>query len=114
METDEARTRLEALLAGIDGSTEVLEGENAMDFTELSSFDQHPADSGSIVADAQRQNAVLLAIGEQREQVLAALARIEDGTYGRCIVCGRVLPAERLDARPEAARCLEDQEKFEA
>ncbi|MDQ1701239.1 MAG: DnaK suppressor protein [Frankiaceae bacterium] len=113
MKTQDARARLEGLLAEIDGSTQVLEGENAMDFTELSSFDQHPADSGTIVADAQRQDAILHAIGDQREQVLAALARLEAGTYGTCVVCGKQLPDERLEARPEAARCVEDQAKFE-
>lgn len=114
MKTDEARTRLEAILAEIDGSTQVLEGENAMDFTELSAFDQHPADSGTIVADAQRQDAILHAIGDQRTQVVDALARLDAGTYGTCVDCGKQLPAERLDARPEAARCVEDQAKSEA
>jgi RNA polymerase-binding transcription factor DksA len=106
---EEARTRLQALLSELDGSTEVLEGENAGDFTELSSFDQHPADSGSIVADAQRQEAILHVISGQRTQVLAALARIEAGTYGTCVDCGRPIPDERLEARPEADRCVEDQ-----
>jgi DnaK suppressor protein len=114
VKTDDARARLEVLLADIDGSAKVLEGENAMDFTELSSFDQHPADSGSIVADAQRQDAILHAISDQRDQVIEALARIDAGTYGRCVVCGKQLPDERLEARPEAARCIEDQAKSEA
>ncbi|MCU1676846.1 MAG: transcriptional regulator, TraR/DksA family [Frankiales bacterium] len=114
MKTDDARARLEILLAEIDGSTQVLEGENAGDFTELSSFDQHPADSGTIVADAQRQDAILHAIGDQRTQVIAALARIANGTFGKCVDCGKDLPEERLEARPEAARCVEDQARFEA
>jgi RNA polymerase-binding transcription factor len=44
-------------------------------------------------------------------QVRDALKRIEDGTYGRCIVCGRQIEAARLEAVPWAAYCLEDQEK---
>ena len=114
MNTDDARARLEVLLAEIDGSAKVLEGENAMDLTELSSFDQHPADSGSIVADAQRQDAILHLIGDQRSQVVDALARIEAGTFGACVDCGKQLLDERLEARPEASRCIEDQAKFEA
>ena len=46
-------------------------------------------------------------------QVRDALKRIEDGTYGRCIVCGRQIEAARLEAVPWAAYCLEDQEKQE-
>jgi DnaK suppressor protein len=40
-----------------------------------------------------------------------ALKRIEDGTYGKCIVCGRQIEPARLEAVPWAAYCLEDQEK---
>ena len=44
-------------------------------------------------------------------QVRDALVRIEDGTYGKCIACGRQIEAARLEAVPWAAYCLEDQEK---
>ena len=111
MNTDDARSRLEELLAELDGSVVVLEGENASDFTELSSFDQHPADSGTIVADAQRQDAIISVMTDQREQVKAALARIEAGTYGTCVDCGETMSDERLDARPEAERCVACQTK---
>lgn len=40
-----------------------------------------------------------------------ALHRIEDGTYGKCIACGRPIEAARLEAIPWAAYCLEDQKK---
>ncbi len=43
----------------------------------------------------------------------AALERIKAGTYGRCIDCGADIPAARLHAAPEAARCLACQEKVE-
>lgn len=36
----------------------------------------------------------------------AALARMEDGSYGECIVCGGAIGYERLSAQPGAARCL--------
>jgi len=46
-------------------------------------------------------------------QVQDALRRIEDGTYGKCIACGRPIEAARLEAIPWAQYCLEDQEKQE-
>jgi DnaK suppressor protein len=46
-------------------------------------------------------------------QVQDALRRIEDGAYGKCIVCGRPIEAARLEAIPWAPYCLEDQEKQE-
>jgi DnaK suppressor protein len=42
-----------------------------------------------------------------------ALHRIEDGTYGKCIACGRQIEAARLEAIPWAPYCLEGQEKQE-
>lgn len=47
------------------------------------------------------------------QQVRAALQRIEDGTYGRCIDCGREIDAARLDAVPWTPYCREDQEKHD-
>jgi len=43
--------------------------------------------------------------------VQVASQRIEDGAYGRCIVCGRQIEAARLEASPWASTCLEDQER---
>lgn len=39
--------------------------------------------------------------------VKRALGRIEDGTYGECVHCGREIAAARLEARPEAALCID-------
>ena len=42
-----------------------------------------------------------------------ALARIEDGTYGECVRCGSDIAPARLDARPEAALCIDCARKAE-
>lgn len=47
------------------------------------------------------------------EQVQDALRRIEDGSYGKCIVCGREIEPARLEAIPWTPYCLEDQEKLD-
>jgi DnaK suppressor protein len=39
--------------------------------------------------------------------VKRALGRIEDGTYGECVRCGSAISPARLDARPEAALCID-------
>jgi DnaK suppressor protein len=38
--------------------------------------------------------------------ILAALERIENGTYGTCSNCGEAIGEARLKAMPEAMRCL--------
>jgi RNA polymerase-binding transcription factor DksA len=40
------------------------------------------------------------------EEVQRARQRVAEGTYGRCEVCGEPLPAERLEVRPWAVRCV--------
>ncbi len=108
-----ARERLEAMLSDLASSAEVLSRENAGDSGELSTVDQHPADSATNLADADREEAALEVVRTQREQVAAALGRIDAGTYGKCVACGQALPDERLEARPEAARCVVCQQKAE-
>jgi RNA polymerase-binding transcription factor DksA len=40
------------------------------------------------------------------EEIDAALARLDAGTYGRCVSCGSVIPVQRLEFRPFAAGCV--------
>jgi DnaK suppressor protein len=47
------------------------------------------------------------------QQVRAALQRIDDGTYGYCIDCGRAIGEARLEALPWTPYCREDQEKHD-
>ena len=49
----------------------------------------------------------------RRQQVLAALAALDAGTYGLCRSCkGPIAPA-RLEALPEVPFCVDCQERFE-
>ena len=41
----------------------------------------------------------------QLEQIVAALRRLEDGTYGACNCCGGPIPVERLMVFPETLAC---------
>jgi DnaK suppressor protein len=38
--------------------------------------------------------------------VLAALYRIDTGTYGSCTDCGNPVPLERLEVLPQVGQCL--------
>ncbi len=43
----------------------------------------------------------------------AANQRLDDGSYGICVECDDPIPAQRLDAYPEAVRCAQCQTRFE-
>lgn len=42
---------------------------------------------------------------KQLSQVMAALRRLADGSYGTCVRCRGAISSARLDAVPEAALC---------
>lgn len=114
MDLQDVRAQLEQMLRELDSATSTLEAEGAGDSEELSHFDQHPADTATELSDADREVALIEAADDQRTQVVAALKRLDDGSYGRCVDCGKEIPPARLEVRPEAARCVEDQAKHEA
>jgi RNA polymerase-binding protein DksA len=41
------------------------------------------------------------------DQILAALARMEEGSYGICASCGVDIPPARLQAVPYATECID-------
>jgi RNA polymerase-binding protein DksA len=42
---------------------------------------------------------------EEMEDVVAALHRLDQGTYGDCLACGEPIPLQRLLVQPAASRC---------
>ncbi len=49
-------------------------------------------------------------LNERRDEVIAALHRIEQGTYGICKKCGKPIDAARLEANPAAEFDIEHAE----
>jgi DnaK suppressor protein len=106
VETTVARKRLEVMLDELDRSIAILQGERA-----VPDGPQDSADAGTSLSEADRAEALLSSARAQRDQALAALARIDEGRYGQCLDCGQQIPEERLDARPDAERCVSCQAK---
>jgi DnaK suppressor protein len=110
MEITVARKRLEEMRDDLDRSIAILAGEHPGP-PAGAGYPQDPADAGSALTDTERTEAVLVSARGQRDEVLAALVRIEEHTYGRCADCGSEIPPGRLEARPDAARCVNCQAK---
>jgi len=72
----------------------------------LSDVPLHLGDLGS----HEFEEAVTLGLVENEEQIIAeingALARIEDGTFGRCEECQKPIPKKRLEALPYSRSCI--------
>jgi DnaK suppressor protein len=67
------------------------------------------AAAASQVFAQQRDLALRDRSTEQLVLVDEALARLEAGTFGTCVRCGRPVGADRLEALPWAARCIDCQ-----
>jgi RNA polymerase-binding transcription factor DksA len=105
------RQRLLALLARLTRDESQLR-EEALQPTGgeasggLSDIPVHPADLGSL--DSEEDVAFTLLENEEEliEEINLALARIEQGTFGRCEGCRKDIPQKRLRVLPYTRFCV--------
>ena len=99
----ELRSQIHAALINSDDKTYAEVAGRVLDSAEQS------------VADLLADDKIRVIEKEVAEQadVVAALARITDGTYGECIDCGDAIGAKRLEAYPTAKRCIRCQTRYE-
>ena len=102
MEISVARKRLEEMRADLNRTVEILTGEHHL----VRGGGAEAGDAGANLTEADRNAASVQTAIAQRTEVLAALARIDDGSYGRCVDCAGPVPEPRLEARPATARCV--------
>ena len=96
--------KLRALL----GDVTKLEGEVFRSKKDSASLDISKfADLGSDNYEVELGMEVLQNQGDEIREVVAALKRLDDGTYGTCIACGRKISPERLKAIPYAKLCVD-------
>lgn len=70
--------------------------------------EEHRTLSAASRADAAQRHAA-----RHLRALEAARRRLADGSYGRCVACGRDIEIDRLIAYPAAARCLSCQDGHE-
>jgi DnaK suppressor protein len=77
------------------------------DETDDETTDNHLAETATATLDRE----IDYTLEENSENVLSsidgALARIEQGTYGTCLNCGKPISEERLAAIPWATHCID-------
>jgi RNA polymerase-binding protein DksA len=103
--TDEKK-RIQATVNGANGDIDRDESELSS-LGELSSVDQHPADHASETFEREKELTIIESLEGQMGEIDAALARLDEGTYGKCEDCGKPIGEERLEARPTARYCIE-------
>ncbi|MEE8396082.1 MAG: RNA polymerase-binding protein DksA [bacterium] len=108
----EFKTLLDAMLQDLDdGTMTTVEGMrgDAVAFPD-------PTDRAALESDRNLTLRIRDRERKLRNKIEEALARIEEGTFGICEVCGEKITASRLKARPVTTLCInckEDQEENE-
>lgn len=99
--------------AEIMGDVVSMEDEALLSGDRMSHTPNHMAEQGS---DVYEQTLSLDIAASQRKLVVEieqALQRIEDGTYGICVMMGTPIGKARLDAKPWAKYCIEAARRLE-
>ncbi|HET7388320.1 MAG TPA: TraR/DksA C4-type zinc finger protein [Nocardioidaceae bacterium] len=104
----------------MDTTAELLRAKRAEIDDQLGQLERRPDDQGSIsfgkrvgegtsmAVDRLSQVAVHDRLQSTRADVDRALAKLDEGSYGRCDVCDGPIGDERLEVLPWAVRCVAD------
>lgn len=70
-------------------------------------FGEGFADAAAATAERTEVIGLVESMRRMVDEIDAALARIADGSYGTCVVCGKEIGAARLEHRPESIHCVD-------
>jgi len=90
--------RLGALTGDFDRIVEASRDSNA--------DDEHDPEGATIAFERSQVDALVQQAHAHLAEVEAALARVDDRTYGTCERCGGAIANARLEARPTARTCV--------
>ena len=111
MTIEQNKARLEEEKATLEGELLTIgrrNPENPNDWEALpqeTGQESDPNDAADLISHYEDNTAILKDLEIRYNEVAAALARIEDGTYGTCVVSGEAIEEDRLEADPAATTC---------
>jgi RNA polymerase-binding transcription factor DksA len=107
----EEKARVEGLIHNL--KDELGDGSENDQLSELSDYDQHPADTASETFEREKEVSILERLEQELAEIQAALERIDAGTYGVDEVTGEPITPERLEAVPTARANVENEARLE-
>jgi DnaK suppressor protein len=64
------------------------------------------SDAAAATAERTERLGLVESVKGMLDDVVAAIGRLDDGTYGICASCGKEIDAARLEFRPESLFCI--------
>jgi DnaK suppressor protein len=117
IQSDEFRKLLEAERARLVKTVHFLHDkspgslEDELGEIGLGSSDNHLGDTASATFDRELDQGLEEGVQQTLGEIEAALRRIDEGTYGTCLICGKPIAEQRLRAIPWARLCIDDQRR---
>lgn len=107
-DTEKAKQVLEERLAQLAAKVDNIEGD--LREHEEKDFEERATEiAGDEVLEGLEQAGLL-----EIAQINAALKRIEEGSYGECVLCGADIGAKRLELIPHASHCVSCEEQVQS
>ncbi len=104
------RARTAGRLRRIEADMRMSKKDSAGD---LSAYSYHMADAGTDTSTQEIDSNILSVETETLHRIDDALARIDEGTFGLCEMCGGTIEIKRLKALPYAKMCIACQSESE-
>ena len=80
---------------------------------DLASFDEEHADAGTATFEREKDLSLTNNIRDLTEKIDHAMELIDQGTYGLCERCGKLIEKARIKALPYATLCIKDKQAEE-
>ena len=105
------QAKLDALTSDIDNSRDSLgSSKDGSGLSQDSVYSVHMADAGTDSNEREKAYHLYNRQTDYHKNLLQALQRIEDGTFGVCVISGELIPEERMLEVPNATKRVEHKE----
>ena len=107
------KKRMEEIATDMDDLHDgILDNSNdGGNLSQESVFSVHMADAGTDSFEQEKNYNLMSRESDYYKNLEIALERIDDGTFGMCIICDDLIPEERMIEVPNATKCVKCKEK---
>ena len=105
------QSKLDALTSDLHNSRDSLgSSKDGSGLSQDSVYSVHMADAGTDSNEREKAYHLYNRQTNYHKNLLQALQRIEDGTFGVCVISGELIPEERMLEVPNATKRVEHKE----